>query len=109
LRIEAVQFDDPVVVLVGTEWSVSIVCPWRLMRGEAVVTSIDDPNAGASLNELVGIEIVDVISGASAEVSNDPVFILGDGTRLEILADTDLDPWTVRLSDQTFVGSRPAE
>jgi hypothetical protein len=104
LRVAELQFNDPVVVLVGPNWSVSIASPWRLMRGGVIVTSIDDPNAEARLRELIGFAIIDVVAQASARTSNDPVFVFADGARLEIQSDTDLDPWVMRLPGTTFVG-----
>jgi len=105
LQVRELEFNDPVVVLTGPDWSISIVCPWRLTRGGALVTSIEDPNAEARLRDLVGASIVDVGAQASASASGDPVFVFADGARLEIFSDTDLDPWVVRLPNKTFVGS----
>lgn len=105
LRVAELEFNDPVVVLTGPNWSLSIVCPWRLTRGGALVTSIEDPSAEARLRELVGGSIVDVVAQSSGEASGDPVFVFADGARLELFSDTDLDPWVIRLPDKTFVGS----
>lgn len=108
LRVDGLEFNGPVVVLTGPNWSLSIVCPWRLIRGSALVTSIEDPGAEARLRELVGATIIDVGTQADRETARDPVFVFADGARLELFADTDLDPWVMRLSDKTFVGSASA-
>jgi hypothetical protein len=105
LRVDELEFSDPVVVLAGPNWSLSIVCPWRLTRKSVLVTSIDDPGAEARLRELVGASIIDVVSQSSGGASADPVLVFADGARLEIFSDTDLDPWVMRLPDKTFVGS----
>lgn len=105
LRLDGLEFNDPVVVLVGSNWSLSIVCPWRLTRGGALVTSIEDPGAEGRLRELVGTTIIDVTSQTSRGTAGDPVFVFADGARLELFADTDLDPWVMRLPNKTFVGS----
>jgi hypothetical protein len=104
LRLLKLEFNDPVVVLMGPSWSVSIVSPWRLTRVGVLVTSIDDPNAEARLRELIGSAIVDIVAQADARVSSDPVFVFADGARLEIQSDTDFDPWVLRLPGTTFVG-----
>ncbi len=105
LRVDGVEFNDPVVVLAGPNWSLSIVCPWRLRRGGALLTSIEDPGAEARLGELVGATITDVVAQTSRGTAGDPVFVFADGARLELFADTDLDPWVMRLPEETFVGS----
>lgn len=105
LRIDELDFNDPVVVLAGQGWSVSIACPWRLMREGLLLTSIEDSNAEARLRELVGSTVVDVVAQTGARPSSDPVLVLSDEARLEIFSDTDLDPWVVRLPGKTFVGS----
>jgi hypothetical protein len=109
LRIDGLEFNDPVVVLIGANWSLSIVCPWRLTRGGALVASIEDPSAEAHLRDVVGGAITDVIPQSAGGASPDPVFVFADGARLELFSDTDLDPWVMRLPDKTFVGaaSRP--
>jgi hypothetical protein len=109
LRIAELQFNDPVVVFAGLNWSVSIACPWRLTRGGVPVTSIDDPNAEARLRELVGSIIIDVVGHTNARGSYDPILVFADGERLQIDSDTDLDPWVIRLADETFVGPAPGQ
>lgn len=105
LRVGELEFNDPVVVLAGSKWSLSIVCPWRLTRGGALVTSIEDPGAEAHLRELVGASIVEIVAQTGWGTARDPAFVFADGARLELFADTDLDPWVMRLPDKTFVGS----
>jgi hypothetical protein len=104
LRIDLLDYNDPVYVLVGDDWSLSVACPWRLVRDDQVVTSIDDPDAERHLNECVGrsINAVAVVRGRGGE--SQPVLALDDGSRLEVLPDTGLDPWVMRMSGQSFVG-----
>ena len=105
LKIDELEFNDPVVVLVGQNWSVSITCPWRLMREGILVTSSEDGNAETRLRDLVGTTVVDLIGQGGFQTSHDPVLVFSDAARLEIFADTDLDPWVMRFPGKTFVGS----
>ncbi len=104
VSVEEVEVDDPNVLLVGQNWSVAILCPWRLTRGGALIASSEDRDAEASLRQLVGALVVDVGAQSSSGVSDDPLFVFQDGSLLEIFSDTGLDPWVVRLPVATFVG-----
>jgi hypothetical protein len=105
LRIEEVDYNDPMVVLSGTDWSLSVACPWRLMRDGRLATSYGDEGAGEVLAGLVGNEVVALGSADSSRVPGDIQVVLRNGTVLDVFADTDLDPWVLRLPDRTFVGT----
>jgi hypothetical protein len=105
LRVEEVDYNDPMVVLAGPHWSLSVACPWRLMRGDKLVTSYGDEGAGEILAGLVGNEVVALGPVASSRVLGDLQVSLGDGSVLDVFADTDLDPWVLRLPEHTFVGT----
>jgi hypothetical protein len=105
LRIDEVDYNDPMVVLAGPGWSLSVACPWRLMQDCQLETSYGDDGAAAVLGRLVGRDVVAAGSGDSARGHGDIQIALDDGTVLEVLADTDLDPWVLRLRHHTFVGT----
>ena len=104
LRIDQVEFVDPTVILAGDAWSLAITCPWRLLRGSSLVVRWDDKSASDAIWDLVGHSIIEVLP-RSAEHPNDPFLVLTGAYGLEIEADSDLDPWVLRMSDHTFVGS----
>jgi hypothetical protein len=105
LRVSSVEFHDPTAVLAGSEWSLAITCPWRVTRGGALVTSPSDPHAAARLGDLVGGAIASLRDRSGDDTPADPVFVFSDGARLELFADTDVDPWVMHLPGAVFVGS----
>jgi hypothetical protein len=105
LRLEEVEYNDPMVVLVGPGWSLSVACPWRLMRHGRLLTSYGDDGAAVILDRLVGNAVVGFDAGDPSRSPGDIRIALDDGATLDVFADTDLDPWVLRLPDQTFIGT----
>ena len=105
LRLDEVDYNDPMVVLSGPGWSLSVACPWRLMREGQLQTSYGDDGAGVVIDGLVGRVVVEVRAGDRCGSPGDIQVALDDGALLDVFADTDLDPWVLRLPDHTFVGT----
>lgn len=103
LKIGWVEYTDPVLTLGGDGWSLSLACPWRLVSGTSVVSAWDDVDVEDSSWDLVGHQITNAGSRIE-ENREDPAFSLTGELRLEVLADSDLDPWVLRLPSQTLVG-----
>lgn len=103
LRIDGLEYHDPVLTLGGQGWALSLVCPWRLQNGESNVTAWDEDDVGDASWDLVGHHL-EAVTRRVAGNEEDPVFELSGGFRLEVFADTDLDPWVLRLPTQTIVG-----
>jgi hypothetical protein len=104
LKIQEATYADPVLTLAGAEWSLSVVCPWRLRAEEGLITAFGGDDAEAQVARLVGGEL----TGLSATGDlGDPIFDLSGGLQLEVFGDTDLDPWVMRLPSHTFVGTGP--
>lgn len=108
LPIDSVKYNDPMVLLDGPGWSLSVACPWRLTRDGLLVCAYGDRNAETALQELIGASLIEMDVEACARPSTDPAFRLAGNRWLEVFADTDLDPWVMRLSAQTFIGSASA-
>ena len=104
LQLEEVEYNDPMVVLAGSGWSLSVACPWRLMRDGQLETSYGDDGAAAVVDGLVGKSVVAFGSGDDSSRPGDIRVTLDDGAVLDVFADTDLDPWVLRLPNHTFVG-----
>lgn len=99
LEIVDVEFQDPILVVSGEGWALTAMCPWRVLRGDALDLSWTAPDAEDRAWDLIGRRIV------SAEVrGRDPVLHLSDGSAVELFSDTDTDPWVLRLLGLTFVG-----
>lgn len=108
LWIVEIEHNDPAVVLSGEDWSLSIVCPWRVSKAGVLVCAFGDPGAESRMKSLVGAKIVAVRGQSAVHEEWDPAFEIADGFTLEVFADTDQDPWVMRLPEQTFVGAAPA-
>jgi hypothetical protein len=106
LRIAEVAYSDPTVSLLGRQWSLTLVCRWRLESPTGPWFSWDDDHVEDLVWELAGHSITGV---ERRESSDDPVFLLDGGLRLVVIADTDPDPWILRLADLVIVGGRAAE
>ncbi|HEX4246768.1 MAG TPA: hypothetical protein VH008_02805 [Pseudonocardia sp.] len=52
--------------------------------------------------DLIGSSIV-AVEQSSAN-ANDPLFLLTDGYVLRVRADSDVDPWSMTIQKQVFVG-----
>lgn len=105
LKLEEVEYNDPMVVLSGPGWSLSVACPWRLMREGRLETSYGDDGAAAAIDGLVANAVVALRAGDGSSSPGDIQIALDDGAVLDVFADTDLDPWVLRLPDHTFVGT----
>ena len=112
LAIDKASWSQPVLTLSGESWSLSVTCPWRL---RADGDFLDAAGSGLPLGEsergsdlekhvaaLVGREII-AVSAADDDLL-DPAFRISGGFVIELFADTDLDPWVMRLAKHTFVG-----
>jgi hypothetical protein len=99
LKIDKVEFQDPVLVLQGADWSLSVICPWRIRQGDDIDLSWSSADAGDRVWDLVGMSIV-----AASEQGPDPVFELSNVSVLDLFADTPTDPWVLRLPAITVVG-----
>jgi hypothetical protein len=106
LRVDQLAYQDPVLTFGGEGWSLVLVCPWRLLKGTKVLTAWDDQAVEDSSWELLGHQIYAVRPRIPGN-DQDPVFELSGDLHLEVFADTDLDPWVLRLPTQTIVGRSP--
>ena len=103
LQVREVEYVDPTVTLAGNDWSLSITCPWRLRRESEVVVSWDDDSVEDMIWDLAGHSLLDISFELVGERRNALLQLTG-GLTLEILPDSDLDPWVMRLPEETFVG-----
>ena len=82
------------------------MCPWEIRGPDGGFTweseSIED-----EVWELVGHSLLSV-SAMDVDLV-DPVFDLSGGISIRVSADTDLDPWTLRLPHVVLVGRQGAE
>ena len=108
VTIEDVVFYHPALLLIAPDWQMTIVCPWRLVRDDVVLTSLNDPDVADYLPKLVGTTITRLVPREPGTIlpAADPELSFDCGYSLEVFADTDLDPWTLRAGGITHVGLR---
>ena len=105
LRIHEVQYSDPMLTIVGDDWSAAFVGEWAWRRGDQVVTSWGNADADDVVWDLCGLDLVDVLF-ADPSFAGDCSFILSDG-RLDVRSDrSGFEMWTFRHGrlDTVFVG-----
>jgi hypothetical protein len=105
-RIRAVELNDPVLTAFGDDWSLTLMCPWRV-EGPGWGYTWESESLEDDVWDLVGHDVVGVTAASPDLV--DPVFELDGDIRVVVSADTDLDPWTLRLPNLIVVGSMAQE
>ena len=103
--IRGIEFNDPVLSMHGEEWSLALRCPWRI-DGPGRSYTWESETIEDDAWDLIGHSVVAVSSDSPDMV--DPVFVLDGGIRIEVHADTDLDPWVLRLPGLIIVGRKAA-
>lgn len=104
LRVRGIEVNDPVLTIFGDQWSLNLMCPWVIKGPDFSVTWESDDIEDQAW-ELIGRDVESVTS--SDDRATDPVFHFRGGIYLEVKADTDLDPWTLRLPGVVVNGSQP--
>jgi hypothetical protein len=99
LEITEIEFQDPILALAGEGWALTALCPWRVLRGDALELSWSSPDAEDRAWDLIGRQVV-----AADQRGRDAALRLSDGSVIELFSDTDTDPWVLRLPGFTFVG-----
>lgn len=107
LRIQEVEWNDPVLTISGPGWALAIVSPWRIVADSRLVYGWVHPAVEDLVWDLCGQSIVKIgVQSSLAPV--DPVLHLSSGGAIEIFSQSGIDPWTLHLPEMTFVGSPTA-
>jgi hypothetical protein len=95
------EVNDPMFAIFGgdSSWALSVMCPWTISGPEGEYHWDGDSVEHAS-DLLVGATLIRV---DIRDDLVDPVFLFNNRLQLAVHADTDLDPWTLRLPDMEFV------
>lgn len=105
LRIGEIEYNDPVLILAGDDWSLALECPWHIEDGlGAVVVRWDDESVEDRAWDLIGAS-VRAAEDAGGGDRPATALRLSDGLRLVITPDTDLDPWVLQLPPTTTIPS----
>jgi len=104
LRVDEVEYNDPIAVLRGAGWTLTLACPWHMLEGDRPVLSWEDDEVEDAVWNLVGHAVTGV-RRRSADHPNDPVFVLTGGLELQVEADSPVDPWVMHLPELVYVGT----
>lgn len=103
LQIDEVQFNDPMLVMIGESWSLALVGAWEWRRDGNAVTSWGEPDAGDQVWDLCGLAVTDVLF-RDATAAGDCAFSLSDGTAINTHSDhSGYETWTLTHNDLDFV------
>ena len=97
-QVRGLEVNDPVLTLYGDDWSLTLMCPWKV-EGPGGGFGWESESIEDDAWELVGQSLLSV-----SPTDVDPVFELSGGFSITVSADTDLDPWTLRLPHVLVVG-----
>lgn len=81
--------NDPVLAVYGDEWSLTVMCPWKL-TGPGLATDWESDLIEVDALTLVARTLESIC--AAGDVAVDPRFQFSGGVELAVRADTDLDP-----------------
>jgi hypothetical protein len=107
LRLRTAAFTYPTLTLTGELWSLAVTSPWVWRRAEGSTVDWADPTAADAIWDLCGLDITGVKAVSTKPV--DPAFLFSDGGRLDVVVDSDWDPWVCRHEqlNVVFVGEGP--
>ena len=100
--VQGIEVSDPVVVLYGDGWNLSLMCPWTLC-GPDRGSSWESSHIADDVQDLI-VHMLVSVSGNRDVI--DPVFHFDGGIDIAVYADTDLDPWTLTLPNLVAVTGR---
>lgn len=105
LRVDSIDWQDPVLVVSGMEWNLRCSCAWRVSQEGVLLFGCWDREAGGRILDLIGLDLVEV-SPQSSTVAVDPAFVASNGWRLELFSTDSTEPWVLRTpSGPVLVGS----
>ncbi len=108
LKVEAIDWQDPVLVISGNEWNLTCSCAWRVSRDGVVRYGCWDKVAAESILDLIGMEFTGVEPQSTA-VPVDLAFLLSDGGRLELFSTEMTEPWVLRLPAGDVLVASPSD
>ena len=101
LTILTFQVNSPSLNLIGDSWSLTLMCPWMIRPPDSQF-DWSSPDLETRLQRVVGRQLVD--AEGDGEELIDPVFILDDGTRIDLFAGENPHPWTMVLPGAVLIG-----
>jgi hypothetical protein len=103
VMIAEVDYSDPLLLVNGDGWSLSVRTAWRVVGPEGLLFSCDSNDAADQVWGLIGETVTAVAPMAPSRV--DPALVLSSGLTLEIMSLHPVEPWVFRISGQIWVAS----
>ncbi|WP_310582478.1 hypothetical protein [Deinococcus sp.] len=100
-RIDKAIWDDPVLTLIGNDWTFNTICSWRIFDKTRLIGGFDSKDAGVILSAINEQEIIANIG----ESGLDPEFMSEGGIVLQVLVTNWSEPWVYRDDDIILVES----
>lgn len=100
-KIDEVLWNDPVLTLIGNDWTFNTVSSWRCFEGPQLIGGYDSKNANETLSTFNGQETTMGVG----ESGIDPEFRTIKSMVLQILVTNWFEPWIYRDGDVTLVES----
>ncbi|HEY3545989.1 MAG TPA: hypothetical protein VGK17_07835 [Propionicimonas sp.] len=85
LRVRQVEYNDPMLTVIGDGWSVALIGEWTWYRSDHVVTFGGDAGAEDVIWDLCGLDLLEILF-PDPGFDGDCVFVLSDG-RIEARSD----------------------
>ena len=107
LQIERSEWSDPILLLGGTNWSLSVTAPWRLVRGYIVRIGAYDDGAQSMAANLVGERVTRfrvLDSGSSFDIG----VTLSNGDELQVFCASTHENWVLRVPGEATMAFVPA-
>lgn len=98
VTVAELEYSDPILTIFGMEWSLSLRCPWSGVIASRQVSWEDDYVEDRAW-DLIGTNLITVEDGVAGEIK----FRFSNAI-LHVHADTDIDPWVLRLPRLIAIG-----
>ena len=109
LPIESVFWDDPVLVLSGSNWSFTCTSSWRIVSGDRMVAGCEEVGAAEeALRAISGLQVLRCVSLVRPS-SGDLRLVLSGEMAVEVFVATPVDPWVFRLPDGPTLVPSPGD
>jgi hypothetical protein len=102
------DWQDPVLVLRGDDWTFSVMTPWRVVGGGGLQFGSDDVEPITVAELLNGNQIIEC-RPQSTLGPVDPAFVFASGHSLEVFSVGPVEPWVLRLGDVGVFVASPTE
>jgi hypothetical protein len=102
VTILEVEWEDPTLVIRGEGWHFNTTCAWRVVQNNRISFAWSTRDVADRLWDLISHELTEVRTDPTI---GDVTLVLSDGLRLDVFADTEVDPWVLSgIGDVVLVG-----